>query len=137
MAVIPYINFNGNCREAVNFYTDVFRAEKRSIMTYGDIPANPDFPMSEASKKRVMHTYLNIMDGEVMFSDVPEHMPVNMGDNITLTVTGRDEAEIRRIFDRLKEGGEVTQDLQQTFWSKCYGYVTDRFGIGWQVSLED
>ena len=136
MALNPYINFNGNCREAVEFYADVFKTEKQKILTFGDIPENPDFPLSEASKRRVMHTFLNIMGGMVMFSDVPEGTPFTQGDNISLTVVSRDEASLRAVFEKLKLGGEVIQELQQTFFSKCYGFVTDRFGIHWQVSLE-
>lgn len=131
-----YVNFNGNCREAVDFYADVFGAEKQKIMTFGDAPADPQFPVSEESKNLVMHTFLNIGGGMVMMSDVPGGMPLTVGNNISLVVGSKDVDEVRSIFNKLKAGGEVRMDLQETFWSKCYGFVTDKFGIGWQISHE-
>jgi PhnB protein len=83
-----------------------------------------------------MHTFLIISDSMVMFSDVPPGMPFTQGNNISLTVVSKDENVIRSAYEKLKEGGTVLMELQQTFWSKCYASVTDKFGIIWQLSLE-
>ena len=136
MAVQAYINFDGNCKEAVDFYADVFETEKQQIMLYGDMPPDPGFPLTEETKNFVMHTFLNIKGTKVMFSDVPPGMPVVKGNNISLTVIGKDKDEIKSMFKKLRDGGTIGMDLQETFWSKCYGFVTDKFGIGWQLSLE-
>lgn len=137
MSIQSYINFNGNCREAVLFYADVFKTEPPRFMLFGDAPPNPDFPMDDNTKNLVMHTNLNIKGSIVMFSDVPKGMPFTAGNNISLVYSSTDTDEIRAIFDKLKEGGNVSMDLQETFWSKCYGFVTDKFGIGWQLSHAD
>lgn len=136
MAINAYLNFDGNCLEAVDFYADAFHAQKQAIMRYGDMPADPESPLSEAAKTRVMHTFLNIGGSMVMLSDLPEGMPLTVGNNFSLAVVSRDEAEVKAAFDRLKDGGEVILDLQPTPWSRCYGFVRDRFGVGWQLNLE-
>ena len=136
MAVDVYINFNGNCREAVEFYAQVFETEKPQIMTYGDAPPNPEFTLPEEAKNLVLHTRLNIKGSNVMFSDAPPGMSFVAGNNITLVIASKNVDEIKGLFNRLKEGGTVGMDLQETFWSKCYGFVTDKFGIGWQLNYE-
>ena len=136
MALEVYINFNGNCREAVEFYSKAFNAPMEKIMTFGDMPPNPEYPTPESAKNLVMHTYLMINGSRLMFSDTFPGMPFVEGNNIYITYTGNNEDEIKEIYSKLKEGGSVEMELQQTFWSKCYGMLTDKFGIHWQLSLE-
>lgn len=136
MAVDVYLNFNGNCREAAEFYAEVFKTEKPQIMTFGEAPQSPDYTLPEEAKDLVMHTRLNISGSNVMFSDVFPGSPFIEGNNISLAVVSKDENEIRSAFEALKEGGKVGMELQETFWSKCYGSVKDKFGIEWQLSLE-
>lgn len=136
MSVDVYLNFNGNCREAVEFYAQVFGTEKPQIMTFGETPPDPNFNLPEEAKNLVMHTRLNISGSNVMFSDVFPGMPYVEGNNISLTIVSKNLDEIKSSFDNLKEGGTVGMDLQETFWSKCYGQVTDRFGINWQLNYD-
>lgn len=136
MAVEVYINFNGNCREAVNYYAEAFKTEKPEIMTYGDGPENPDFPISEETKDLVMHTSLNIGGSRIMFSDILPGMPFIEGNNISLTVISDNKEYITSAFNKLSVGGDIQMELQETFWSKCYGYLIDKFGIGWQFSYD-
>ncbi|CAM4208916.1 VOC family protein [Paenibacillus alkaliterrae] len=136
MSVDVYINFNGNCREAVEFYAEVFETAKPQIMTFGETPPNPEFVLPEEAKHLVMHTRLNISGSNVMFSDVFPGMPFVEGNNISLAVVSKNLDEIKSLFHKLKEGGTVGMELQETFWSKCYGSVTDKFGIGWQFNYD-
>lgn len=135
MAIEAYLNFNGNCREAVEYYAEVFGTEKPRMMTFGDAPPNPDHPIPEEAKNLVMHAQLIITDSKVMFSDVFPGMPFVQGNNISLSIISKDIDEVQAIFHKLKEGGTIHMELQETFWSKCYGNLTDKFGIDWQVSL--
>lgn len=137
MAIDIYVNFNGNCREAVEFYAMAFNAEKQQIMTFQDAPPDPQFPVSEEMKNLVLHTFLKINGSTIMFSDVPPGMPFTAGNNITLVYSSNNMEEMKTIFYKLKEGGTVEMDLQETFWSKCYGSVKDKFGIGWQLSYHE
>lgn len=136
MAVDVYINFNGNCREAVTFYAEVFGAEPPHIMSFGDTPPDPAFPLPEEAKDLVMHARLNINGSTVMFSDVFPGMPFIVGNNISLSIVTKDIDEVKSLFDKLKEGGKVGMELQETFWSKCYGSVIDQFGIEWQFNYD-
>ncbi|KMY50175.1 VOC family protein [Peribacillus loiseleuriae] len=134
MSIDVYLNFNGNCHEAVEFYAQVFETEKPKIMTFGESPPNPEFPLPEEAKNLVMHTRLNISGSNVMFSDVFPGMPFIKGNNISLAIVSENLDEIKSQFDKLKEGGTVGMELQETFWSKCYGQLTDKFGIIWQFN---
>ncbi|ASS76293.1 hypothetical protein CIG75_15965 [Tumebacillus algifaecis] len=135
MSIDAYLNFNGNCREAVEFYTDVFGAEKPQLMTFADMPPHPDYPLAEESKQLIMHTQLTIGGSRVMFSDVMPEMPFVVGNNISLAFVTDNKDDIQSAFEKLKVGGTVNMELQETFWSKYFGMVTDKFGVGWQLNL--
>lgn len=136
MSVDVYMNFNGNCREAVEFYAKVFGNSDPQIMTFGEAPPNPDYPLPEEAQALIMHARLNVDGSNVMFSDVFPGMPFTAGNNISLALVTRNEEDVKAWFHQLKEGGSVTMELQETFWSKLYGSLKDKFGIEWQVSLE-
>jgi PhnB protein len=138
MALSVYLNFDGNCREAVEFYADVFNTEIQEIMTFDQMPEDEDIPIPEAVKDKILHTHLDIKGTMVMFSDCLPGMgpPLTVGNNVSLTVISEDLAEIQRLYDRLREGGSVEMELQETFWSKAYASVTDRFGVPWQLDLD-
>ena len=136
VAIQLYFVFNGNCREAVEFYAKVFKTEEPNIMSFGDAPPDPNHTIPEEAKHLVMHVNLEIAGSKVMFSDTWPGSPFTVGNNITIAVVSEDEELIRSAFDGLKEGGKVNMELQETFWSKCYGQVVDKFGIEWQLSLE-
>lgn len=134
MAVDVFIRFNGNCREVIGFYAEVFRSEAPKIMTYGDMPAGPGEPLTEEVRNLIAYTSLNIHGSQVMFTDVPPGMPYVPGNNIVLNIGGQDMDEIIRLFNRLQEGGTVTMEIQETFWTKAYGLLIDKYGIPWQFS---
>jgi PhnB protein len=137
MAVEVYLSFNGNCREVVEYYAEVFGTEQPQISTFGDSPQNPDYPLPEEAKNLVMHTRLTISGSTIMFSDNFPGMPFVEGNNISLAIVSKNLDEIKSAFNKLKEGGKVGMELQETFWSKCYGNVTDKFGIQWQLNYDD
>lgn len=137
MAVDVYLYFNGNCREAVTYYAEVFGTEQPKIMTYGDTPPNPEYPLPEEAKNLVMHSRLNINDSNIMFSDMFPGSPFIQGNNIGLAYVSKDLDHITSCFNKLKDGGTVKMELQETFWSKCYGNLQDKFGIEWQFSHEN
>ena len=137
MAIDVYLNFNGNCREVVEFYADVFGTEKPQIMTFADAPPSPEYPLPDEAKNLVMHSRLNINGSNVMFSDVFPGMPFIEGNNISLAVVSTNLDEVKSQFNKIKEGGKVDMELQETFWSKCYGQVTDKFGIAWQFNYDN
>lgn len=136
MAIHPYLVFNGNCRDAVEFYAEAFGVEKNPIMLMGDNPQSEEYPIPEEAKNLVMHTSLNIAGQHLMFSDTFPGSPVTIGQNITLAYVSEDKEAIQALYDKLSVGGNVVMPLQPTFWSELYGQVTDRFGIQWQFNYE-
>ncbi|MGY3718443.1 VOC family protein [Sutcliffiella cohnii] len=136
MSVNVYLTFNGNCRDAVEFYAEAFQTEAQ-IMTFGEAPPNPEFPLPDEAKDLIMHARLMVEGSPIMFSDNFPGSPHVEGNNITLAVISDNREKIESYFHKLKEGGKVGMELQETFWSKCYGSITDKFGIGWQVSYQE
>lgn len=94
----------------------------------------PDYPLPEEAKNLVMLLRLNIDGSNVMFSDVFQGSPFIAGNNISLSLVNADMDGIKAAFDKLKVGCTVVMELQETFWSKLYGGLTDEFGITWQFS---
>ncbi len=129
-----FINFDGNCREALEFYAKVFQSEVQNIMTYGQMPPDPNFPIPDADKENIVYSSVPIFGCNVIFCDVPSNMPLTKGDNISPTLGTDDKEEIRRIFAELSEGGEVLMPLDKTFWSEFYGMLQDKYGVIWQLS---
>lgn len=134
MSIEAYLYFNGNCREAVEYYAEVFGTEKPQISTYGESPKDPNFTLPEEAKNLVMHARLPVSGSSLMFSDVFPGSPYNAGNNISLAIVSKNEDEIKSFYERLKQSGTVKIELQETFWSKCYGNVIDKYGIEWQLS---
>ena len=129
-----FINFDGNCREAIDFYAGVFKSEAGNVMAYGDAPPDPNYPVPEADKSRIIYAGIPIGGMTVMFSDVPSGSEFICGNNVSPTISIDDKDEITRIFNELKVGGEVYMELQRTFFSEWFGMVEDKFGIIWQLT---
>lgn len=136
MSINVYLNFQGNCRAAVEYYAEVFNLGTPNIMAFGDVPPDPSYPLPEEAKSLVMHARLEISGSVVMFSDTFPGMPFTPGNNFSLSLVSTDLEEVKAAFHKLKEGGNITMELQETFWSKCYGSVVDKFGIAWQFNYD-
>lgn len=95
------------------------------------------FPPSEESKNLVMHATLTIKGSSIMFSDAYPGSPFVLGDNISLVVASDDVQEIETWFSGLSNEETVIKELQETFWSKRYSFVRDKFGIGWQFNHQE
>jgi PhnB protein len=131
MAFDVFITFDGDCRQALEFYAGVFKQEMPThIMTYGENPAGA----AETDKERILYATLPLCGSNVMFSDCPSGFHSIKGNNIMLTVGLSDEDEIRRLYAALASGGEIGMPLAKTFFSELFGMLTDRFGVIWQIS---
>ena len=134
MKLEMFITFDGNCREALEFYAKVFKTEIGNFMTYGDAPPDPDYPMSDADRDRVIYAGLPVGGMVLMFSDVPSGSEFICGNNVCPTIGSDDKDEIVRLYNELKEGGEVYMELEPTFFSDLFTMIEDKFGIIWQIS---
>ena len=136
MPVLTYLNFNGNCREALDFYRSVFGGEYVIIQTFGDGP--PDMGVPESDWDKIMHATLTVGDGVIMGSDMPSNFgpPPVMGNNFSLSYPTQSREETDELFAKMSEGGKVTMPLQDMFWGSYFGACTDKFGINWQFDYE-
>ncbi|WP_341839901.1 VOC family protein [Chitinophaga caseinilytica] len=135
----PYLNFNGNCAEAFEYYKSVLGGEFTGpgMMRMKDAPPSPDMPMDPKDADLVMHVALPVGNNVLMGSDCPPaYGPVNQGNASFVSLSTADEAESKRIFDGLSAGGKVSMPLGPTFWSPLFGMCTDKFGIQWMVGME-
>src|SRR5262249_43650112 len=135
MRVEPYLFFNGSCEEAVEFYKKALGAKVVMLMRYKDSP-EPHAPdkLPAGSENKVMHVSFRVGDTTVMASDgFCTGQTDFQGFSLSLTVVHETEAD--RVFTALADGGQVQMPLNKTFWSPRFGMVTDRFGVGWMVSV--
>lgn len=137
LSLIPYIITNGNGKEAVKFYQEALGAELSNFQTYGDLPDSPDFKVPEEMKDLVLHAQLRIENSELMISDNSPGEPFEVGSNLTIAIVLNDKAKAEKIYERLQADGEAIMPLQSTDWSEAYGQVTDKFGVKWQISVEN
>ena len=135
MALNPYVTFNGNCREAFDFYRSVFGGEFALVSTFRDGPEDMGIPPEDLDL--LMHISLPIGSGVLMGSDsssgISDPSPV-VGTNVALSFDARDKAHADEIFAGLSAGGEVQMPMGDMFWGAYFGAVVDKHGTHWQVS---
>lgn len=144
MQFIPYLNFDGNCAEAMAFYAQLFGGQVAHQMTFGEMPPGENMPaMPEAAKKLIMHAHLQIGEQALMASDAMPSTPgaaENCGggyvkpQGLWVSIAVDSAAEGQRVFDALAQGGQVAMPYAATFWSPGFGMVTDRFGTPWMLN---
>lgn len=133
MQIQSYLFFDGRCEEAVEFYRRTLGAEVEMLMRIKDSPEPlPPGRVPPGSKDKVMHASFRIGDSVVMASDGRcQGQPNFQGFALSLSVADQHEAEQR--FAALSEGGQVQMPLGPTFFSPCFGMLTDRFGVSWMI----
>jgi PhnB protein len=135
MKVEPYLFFNGRCEEAVDFYKKALGAEVTMLMRFKDSPEpQPPGMVPAGSENKIMHVSLRIGDTTVMASDGRCTGQTDFR-GFSLSVAVANEAEAERKFTALVDGGQVQMPLTKTFWSPYFGMVSDRFGVGWMISV--
>lgn len=127
----PYLNFNGNCRDAMKFYQRCLGGELY-IMPFSEAPM--DFP--EEAKDRIMHSTLRIGPIALMGSDTMPGTSFREGNNFSIYISPENSEETERLFTALAEKGKITMPLQDTFWGARFGTITDQFGINWMLNFE-
>lgn len=129
----PYISYDGNAREAIEFYAEVFGG-KLEISTFGEAGAAQG-PM-EGMGDKVMHGMLDTDAGyTIMVSDNPPHWEHKPGTNISVSISGDDSDALRGYWDKLAASGTVLQPLERQMWGDDFGMLTDKFGINWMVNI--
>ncbi len=123
----PYLFFNGNAKEAMEFYKSVFGG-KLDISLTDDAP---DYPGKV--KGQIMHAMLSGGDVRLMASDSSKASATSA--KIELSLSGDDEAKLNKIFEDLSRGGKAKMPLEKQFWGDTFGTLTDKYGIDWMVNI--
>jgi PhnB protein len=135
MRVEPYLMFAGRCEDALAFYQRAIGATPQMVLRFKDSPEPPQMPLPANWDDKIMHCGFLVGDTLVMASDGMSTEAQSFT-GVTLSITADDEAQARRCFDALAEGGNVFMPLGPTFWSPCFGMCSDRFGVHWMVGLD-
>lgn len=127
----PYLSFQDQAREAMDYYRSVFGGELTAqTFAEGGMSGHP------SNDDRVMHAQLVTPNGLVlMASDVPDGVPHRPGSSISISLSGDDEPTLRGYFDALADGGTVVEPLEQAPWGDHFGMCIDRYGTGWMVNI--
>ncbi len=127
----PYLSFKDNTREAMEFYRTVFGG-KLEVSTFKDYHASQD----PSEDNKIMHSVLESDNGiTFMASDTPNRMEYRPGTNMSMSLSGDNEAELKAYFEKLSAGGRVTMPLEKAIWGDSFGMCTDTFGVQWLVNI--
>lgn len=132
--VQPYLFFGGRCEEALEFYKKSIGAQVDLLMHFNDSPEPlPPGTVPEGFEGKVMHATFRIGESVISGSDGSEEGSTISGFALSLSLPTEDEA--KTAYKALSEGGQAGMPLGKTFWSPCFGTLTDQFGIGWMISI--
>ena len=135
MKVSPYLNFNGNCAEAVALYEKAFGV-KASIMRFTDAPPSEGYTPPPGTENMIMHGCIKLGEDKIMFSDAPNPDVTwnfsNGGLAIAVELEGVDK--VKAVYAALLEGGVSIMEPQKTFWAECFSMLTDKFGVTWMIA---
>jgi PhnB protein len=127
----PYLGFRDNAKQAMEFYHSVFGGEL-TLSTFGENHASED----PAEQDKIMHGMLTSPSGLVLMgADTPTSMSYTPGDNISVSLSGEDDAELRGYWDKLIDGATITAPLTTAPWGDTFGMCTDKFGVNWLVNI--
>jgi PhnB protein len=129
----PYLNFSGRCDEALEFYQAVLGAEVEMLMRFKESPDDTPMELPAGWGEKVMHCSFRVGGSVLMASDGCGDAEAFAG--FTLSITLEDESAARVVFDALANDGNVLMPMGPTFWSSCFGMVSDRFGLSWMVTV--
>lgn len=134
MLVQPYLFFEGRCEEALEFYKKTLGATVEMKMHYSESPEPTPQGMPAGFEKKVMHSSFKVGETTLMASDgMCSGQPSFKGASLSLTVPT--EAEAKRVYTALADGGQPQMPLTKTFYSPAFGMVADKFGVSWMVMV--
>ena len=127
----PYVFFDRSCAEAMKFYQNIFGGELTTT-TRGSV--DPEAP--DDMKDLIIHANLSGGMIDLMASD-DTGAGTDPSQRVSLSLSGEDEGQLRKVFDQLAEGGEVRHPLKKEFWGDIHGNVLDKYNIIWMMTIGD
>ena len=131
LMAVPYINFNGKTREALEFYQQAIGG----LLSFKTMTANG--PQTAGPQDRIMHGSLKSTDFCIMGTDGAPDYPLQVGENVAIALNGNNAIHLKTAFERLSAGGEVKQPLEVESWGDTFGFLVDKFGINWMVNIRE
>jgi PhnB protein len=135
MQVQAYLKFAGRCEEALEFYKKQVGAEVTTVMRWSDSP-EPEMKAPPGWEKKIMHAAFKVGETTLMADDGMGAPGQAEFKGFTLALTAANDADTKRLFDALGDGGSVQMPLTKTFWTSSFGMLTDPFGVPWMVMTE-
>lgn len=133
MRLYTYLNYGGNCRQAFEFYVEHLGGRITELTTHGEIGESGNAPPSW--KDAVAHARMELGETTLLGADIPpERFQPMRSAYLTLIVDTSDEAE--RIYDLLKDGGQIFMPMEETFFARRFAMLRDRFGTSWMLLNE-
>jgi PhnB protein len=133
---VPYLGFDGNCRQAMHHYETVLQGKLETMMSGAESPMADQIPKAFAD--RIVHACLALPGGGTLFAgDAPAHLPYEGIKGVSITMNYDSVNEAERVFKALSEGGQVTMPMARVFWAKACGMLTDKFGVPWIINGEN
>jgi len=132
MKLNPYLHFDGDAEEALNFYKNALGGEVIALSRHGDNP----MPCDEDWKTKVMHSRLLFEGNLIMISDMYKGSAVKKEGNVVLSIEVETIDKINEIFVKMSEGSTIIMELQDTFWGARFGMLKDKFGVDWMFNHE-
>lgn len=127
----PYIHFNGECRKAMEFYQSIFGGELE-FSTFGE---GSGMPVEDKFKDEIMHSALKNDNFQLMASDSGPMGQGKVGDNMSISLSGDDGAKLKKYFEDLSQGGNISVPMAKQPWGDEFGMLTDKFGIKWLINI--
>ena len=134
MKVQAYLSFGGRCEEALEFYTKSIGAEVSGLMRWKESP-DADMKPPPGYEEKIMNAAFRIGDTQLMADDGMGPKQAEFK-GVSLVIEVADDAQAKRVFTALGEGGNVSMPLMKTFWTSSFGMLTDKFGVPWMVNVE-
>jgi PhnB protein len=130
MEIMPYIMFNGNCEEALNFYVKALGGEIKDLMRFEGSPAES---MTD-DKQQILHSHFAVNGNNLFMAS--DGGKTNEGGMVHLSLNFHNAADIEKAYAALSEGGQQTSPLDDTFWGARFGMLVDRFGVNWMLNWD-
>ena len=136
-ATDPYLHFQGNAEEAMNFYKVVFGGQYTIFQRFGDFPGAER--MEAAEREKIMHASLQI--GATVFIRATDIVPsmrqeILFGNNYHICLQAESEEEADRVFDALSADGLMHMPMNRTFWGAYFGMCRDKYGVQWMINYQ-
>ena len=130
--IIPYLTFNGNCQEALDFYSLVLGGRITFVQRFAESPMSDKVP----DENLIMHSEFSFGESKFFASDSMPGQEPHSGNKVTLCIGMTDADESRKIFDALADRGQVQMPLEKAFWGALFGMLRDKYGICWMLSCQ-